>query len=70
MLLKTLTEAFGVPGQEQEIANVIRELVSPYCDSVETDALGNLIAIKTATKRSQSHAHRPHGRGRINGHVH
>ena len=51
MLLKTLTEAFGVPGQEQEIANVIRELVSPYCDSVETDALGNLIAIKNGNEK-------------------
>ena len=51
MLLKTLTEAFGVSGQEQEVAAILREQVSPYCDKVETDALGNLIAIRTATKK-------------------
>lgn len=47
MLLKTLTEAFGVSGQEQEVASIIRKQVSPYCDKVETDALGNVIAIKS-----------------------
>mgnify|MGYP000903225736 FL=1 len=51
MLLKTLTEAFGVSGQEQEVAAILREQVSPYCDKVETDALGNLIAIKNGNEK-------------------
>ncbi len=51
MLLKTLTEAFGVSGQEQEVASIIREQVSPYCDKVETDALGNVVAIKSGDEK-------------------
>ncbi len=51
MLLKTLTEAFGVSGQEQEVASIIREQVSPYCDKVETDALGNVIAVKSGNEK-------------------
>ena len=50
MFLKTLTEAFGVSGQEREVANIIREHISPYCDVVETDALGNVIAIKNGNE--------------------
>ncbi len=52
MLLKTLTEAFGVSGQEQEVAGILREHVSPHCDKVETDALRNVIAIKSGSKGS------------------
>jgi putative aminopeptidase FrvX len=70
MLLKTLTEAFGVSGQEQEVASILREQVSPYCDKVETDALGNLVAIQRRQReRPQSHAVCTHGRDWANGHV-
>jgi len=71
MLLKTLTEAFGVSGQEQEVASIIREQVSPYCDKVETDALGNVIAVKSGNEKGPKvmlSAH--HGRDWTNGHVH
>ncbi|NLB73507.1 MAG: M42 family metallopeptidase [Firmicutes bacterium] len=51
MLLRTLTEAIGVSGQEQEVASIIREQVSPYCDKVETDALGNVVAIKSGDEK-------------------
>ncbi|NLS44743.1 MAG: M42 family metallopeptidase [Firmicutes bacterium] len=52
MLLKTLTEAFGIPGQEQEIANILKEWISGNCDKVETDVLGNLIAIQSGKEGS------------------
>lgn len=50
MLLKRLTEAAGIPGQEAEIRNVIRAEVTGIADEVRTDALGNLIAYKAARK--------------------
>ncbi len=46
MLLEALTEAFGIPGQEQEVRDILREHVRPHCDEVLTDPIGNLIAIK------------------------
>jgi len=50
MLLKALTEAFGVSGDEQEVRDILREHISPHCDEVETDALGNLVAIKRGSE--------------------
>ncbi|MDO9574599.1 MAG: M42 family peptidase, partial [Candidatus Contubernalis sp.] len=50
MLLKQLSEASGVSGGEQEIRNIIRQQVSPYCDEVRTDVLGNLIVHKKGEK--------------------
>ncbi|MCB9422733.1 MAG: M42 family peptidase [Ardenticatenaceae bacterium] len=45
-LLKTLTETAGPSGYEQNIATVITELWEPYVDSITTDRVGSLIAIK------------------------
>ena len=45
-LLKTLTETAGPSGYEQNIAAVITELWEPYVDSITTDRVGSLIAIK------------------------
>ncbi|UNC91810.1 M42 family metallopeptidase [Candidatus Contubernalis alkaliaceticus] len=50
MLLKVLSEASGVSGGEQEIRSIIRQEVSPYCDEVRTDVLGNLIVHKKGEK--------------------
>ncbi len=46
MLLKALTEAFGVSGQEHEVRDILRNHVRAHCDEIETDSIGNLIAIK------------------------
>lgn len=46
MLLKKLTEAIGVSGNEQEVRNLIKEEITPYADEIYTDVLGNLIAVK------------------------
>jgi endoglucanase len=45
-LLQTLTETAGPSGYEQDIAAVITELWEPYVDSITTDRVGNLIAVK------------------------
>lgn len=43
---KELSEAFGPSGFEREPAKLLKNYVSPYCDSVETDRLGSLLFSK------------------------
>ncbi len=46
-ILKTLLPAKpSVSGDEQGIAAILREMMEPLCDSVKTDATGNLICFK------------------------
>lgn len=45
-LIKSLTQKFGVSGNEEEIREFIRGRIEKFVDSVEVDALGNLIATK------------------------
>jgi putative aminopeptidase FrvX len=45
-LLKRLTETAGPSGLEQPIAAVIEEIWQPYVDSIVSDRVGNLIAVK------------------------
>jgi endoglucanase len=45
-LLKTLSQAFGPPGFEEEVRKMIRKRVAPLADHLEEDALGNLTAWK------------------------
>lgn len=47
--LKKLTSVNSVSGDEGQIRNVIKELVTPYADSVTIDSMGNLIAYKKGT---------------------
>ena len=49
MLLARLTEANGAPGQEGDVRDIIRAEVEPHVHEIKTDALGNLIALKTPT---------------------
>ena len=44
--LKTLCKAPSVSGREEKIRSEIQTLIEPLTDSVYTDALGNLIAVK------------------------
>lgn len=46
MLLKELTQAFGVSGFEKEAAAVIIQNIRDYVDELYVDALGNVIALK------------------------
>lgn len=45
-LVKKLTGAFGPSGNEEAVAQLIREEIEQYVDEIRTDALGNLIGIK------------------------
>lgn len=47
--LKILDGKFGVSGNETDIRQCVTELFEKYCDSVSTDALGNVIGIKKGT---------------------
>lgn len=58
MLLKRLTEAFGVSGREDEVRALISDEVRGFADEVYTDSLGNLIAHKKGNgKRIMLAAH-------------
>lgn len=50
MLLKKLTEASGVSGNEGEIRNIIIEEIKDYVDSYHIDKIGNIIAYKNKDK--------------------
>lgn len=45
-LLSSICEVPGAPGYESRIRNLILQHVNPLCDSVHTDNLGNVIALK------------------------
>ena len=46
-MLKALTDANGVPGNEKEVRDVMKEYIKPYADNITTDGLGSLVAEKT-----------------------
>ncbi|MDA7027172.1 M42 family metallopeptidase [Bacillus sp. CLL-7-23] len=46
-MLKKLTDAKGIPGNEKEVRQVMRSYIEPYANEVTTDRLGSLIAKKT-----------------------
>ena len=47
-LLRELSNACGVSGNEKEVRKIVRREVTPFADTIEVDALGNLIATKKA----------------------
>ncbi|GAA0601122.1 M42 family metallopeptidase [Virgibacillus siamensis] len=46
-MLKDLTDAKGIPGNEKEPREVMEKYITPYADNVYMDNLGSLIAEKT-----------------------
>lgn len=46
-MLKALTDAKGIPGNEREVRQVMKSYIEPFADEVTTDRLGSLIAKKT-----------------------
>jgi len=48
-LLRELTQASGVSGYEDEVRAIVRRAYEPLADSLRSDALGNLIALKKGT---------------------
>ena len=49
MILKALSEARGVSGNEQEVRAIIRDAICDVVDEVKTDTIGNLLAVKRGT---------------------
>ncbi|MEK4969014.1 M42 family metallopeptidase [Cytobacillus sp. FSL R7-0696] len=45
-MLKELTDARGVPGNEREVREVMKKYIEPLADELTTDGLGSLIAKK------------------------
>ncbi len=45
-LLRELSDAFGVSGFEDEVREIIRARIAPFVDTVDVDALGNLVAVR------------------------
>lgn len=54
MLLKLLTEASGVSGNEKEVRDIIINEIKDYCDSVKVDRIGNIIAYKKGKKNPKT----------------
>lgn len=48
-MFKELTEAAGVPGQEEEVRNLMRGYLEPLSDEIVTDNLGSIFAKKSGT---------------------
>lgn len=53
MLLKKLTEASGVSGNEKEVRDIILEEIKDFVDEVKVDRLGNIIAYKKGKNNSK-----------------
>ena len=59
-MLKKLTDAFSPSGYEDEIREIIINEITPFCDSIETDNMGNIIAFKkgkSSKKKFMADAH-------------
>lgn len=45
-LLRKLSDVFGPSGFEEEVCDTLREIVEPFVDEIQVDALGNMIATR------------------------
>lgn len=52
-MLKDLTEAKGISGNEKEARDVMEKYITPYADEVFTDNIGSLIAKRSEMKTGQ-----------------
>ena len=52
-LLRDVCRIPGAPGYEQRVRDFVIETVSPYVDEVNTDAMGNVIAIKKGSSEKK-----------------
>lgn len=54
MLLKKLTEASGVSGNEKEVRELIISEIKDHVDSIKVDRIGNIIAYKKGVNNSKT----------------
>ena len=62
-LLTRVLTAYGATGRESGVCAVIKQAIDGHADSVRTDAMGNLIAVKRGDgtgKRIMRSAHMDH----------
>ena len=52
-LLRELSEAAGVPGREENIRKIVMRELKGHVDSMEVDAMGNLIAFRRGTAKDR-----------------
>lgn len=65
-LLKEICETPGVPGHEQKVRELITRELKGIADSITTDNMGNLIAVKKRKECSaKGNGCCPHGRNRL-----
>ncbi len=50
-MLKELTDAKGIPGNEREPREVMKKYIHPFADEIDRDGLGSLIAKKTGNEK-------------------
>ena len=53
MILKELSEAIGISGNEREVRAVLLDAVREHVDEVKVDAMGNLLTFKRGTGRQR-----------------
>lgn len=53
-LTKKLCNAFGPSGEEDEVRELIKAEIAPYCDKIEVDKVGNLIAFKCGKNKTDA----------------
>jgi endoglucanase len=53
--LRSLSEASGVSGYEQEVRSLVEKAFAPLADEVRTDAMGNVIALKRGNGEGAGH---------------
>lgn len=59
-MLKKLCNAFGPSGCEDEVREIVLKEITPFCDSVKVDKMGNIIAFKkgkSSNKKFMADAH-------------
>jgi len=49
MILKELSDAFGVSGNEDGVRSVVLDAIQDHLDEIEVDSLGNILAVKRGT---------------------
>lgn len=49
-MLEKLSNAYGVTGREEEVADLMKKFLKPYVDEVREDKLGNVIGIRRGKK--------------------
>jgi endoglucanase len=53
MILKELSEAVGISGDEEEVRAVVLDAVRPHVDDLRVDTMGNVLAFKRGTGRNR-----------------